>query len=55
MEEHLRRAMLLSRGDPMIFLERPIAASLLAAAVVLVLLIVLPNFRKTREVAFQED
>ena len=55
MEEHLRRAMLLSRGDPMIFLERPIAASLLAAAVVLVLLIVLPNFRRTREVACQED
>ena len=31
MEEQLRRAMLLSRGDPMVFLERPISATLLAA------------------------
>ncbi|MCZ6863412.1 MAG: tripartite tricarboxylate transporter permease [Alphaproteobacteria bacterium] len=30
MEEHLRRTMLLSRGDPMVFLERPISATLLA-------------------------
>ena len=30
MEEHLRRAMLLSRGDPMVFLERPISATMLA-------------------------
>lgn len=30
LEEHLRRAMLLSRGDAMVFLERPISASLLA-------------------------
>ena len=29
MEEQLRRAMLLSRGDPMVFLERPISATLL--------------------------
>jgi TctA family transporter len=55
MEEHLRRAMLLGRGDPTQFVTRPISAVLLAATVALVLLIVLPNFRKTREVAFQED
>ncbi len=30
MEEQLRRTMLLSRGDPMVFLERPISATLLA-------------------------
>ncbi|MCB4821319.1 tripartite tricarboxylate transporter permease [Roseicella aerolata] len=30
MEEHLRRAMLLSRGDPAVFIERPISATLLA-------------------------
>jgi len=29
MEEQLRRTMLLSRGDPMVFLERPISATLL--------------------------
>lgn len=33
MEEQLRRAMLLSRGDPMVFLERPISATLIAVTV----------------------
>ena len=37
MEENLRRAMLLSRGDPTTFLTRPISAAMLAAAVLLVL------------------
>jgi TctA family transporter len=54
MEENLRRSMVLSRGDPMIFLQRPISATLLALTACVVLLIVLPSFRKTREVAFQE-
>ena len=54
MEENLRRAMLLARGDPMIFLERPIAATLLAITAGVLLLMVLPNFRQTREVAFKE-
>ena len=31
MEEYLRRAMLISRGDPMVFLTRPISATLLAS------------------------
>jgi TctA family transporter len=35
MEEHLRRAMLLSRGDPMIFLQRPISAGFLAVTAAL--------------------
>jgi putative tricarboxylic transport membrane protein len=55
MEENLRRAMLLSRGDPTVFITRPISGTLLAVTALLVLLMVLPNFRKTREVAFQED
>ena len=55
MEENLRRAMLLSRGDPLVFLQRPISASLLALTAALVFVMVLPNFRSTREVAFQED
>lgn len=54
MEENLRRAMLLSRGDPMIFLQRPISATLLAISLVLILLLVLPAFRSNREEAFQE-
>ena len=54
MEENLRRAMVISRGDPMVFLERPISATLLALAVFVVALIVLPQIRRSREEAFQE-
>lgn len=50
MEDNLKRAMLLSRGDPMIFLERPISAALLglSAAVILLplLTMILRRFRK---------
>lgn len=35
MEEHLRRSMLLSRGDPMVFLERPISATLILITLVI--------------------
>ena len=55
MEENLRRALLLSRGDPTVFFTRPLSLVMLLMAAGLVLLIVLPNFRKTREVAFQEE
>jgi putative tricarboxylic transport membrane protein len=54
MEENLRRALLLSRGDPTVFATRPISAGLLVAAILLVLLIALPNIRRQREEAFQE-
>jgi TctA family transporter len=55
MEENLRRSLVISRGDPMVFLQRPISAVLLAATVFVVLaLIVLPQFRRTRKEAFQE-
>jgi TctA family transporter len=54
MEENLRRSLVISRGDPMVFLERPISAVLLLMTVAVVALIVLPQFRKTREEAFQE-
>jgi putative tricarboxylic transport membrane protein len=54
MEENLRRALVFLRGDPMIFLQRPISAGLLAATVLVILIIFLPNIRKTREVAFKE-
>ena len=55
MEENLRRALLLSRGDPTVFVMRPISLLMLVLAALLVVLIVLPNFRKTREAAFLED
>jgi TctA family transporter len=54
MEENLRRSLVLSRGDPMIFLQRPISAILLIITLFVVALIVLPTFRKTREEAFVE-
>ena len=43
MEEFFRRAMLLSRGDPMVFLERPGSAVLLGLALVLLLATALPS------------
>jgi len=55
MEENLRRALLLSRGDPTVFFTRPLSLVMLLMAAGLVLLIILPNFRKTRDVAFQEE
>jgi putative tricarboxylic transport membrane protein len=54
MEENLRRALLLSRCDPSVFATRPISAGLLAAAIMLVLVIAVPNIRRQREQAFQE-
>ena len=54
MEENLRRSLVISRGDPMVFIERPISAVLLAITVAVIALIILPQFRKAREEAFQE-
>ena len=54
MEEFLRRAMLLSKGDPTVLVTRPISAVMLGLAVLLLALVVLPSFSKTRDVAFQE-
>ncbi len=48
LEENLRRALLISRGDPMIFLTRPISAAFLAAAVLLLLVFLLPALRTGR-------
>ena len=54
MEENLRRAMRISGGDPMIFVNRPISLGLLIASLFLVLLVALPAIRTKREEAFQE-
>jgi TctA family transporter len=54
MEVYMRRAMLLSRGDPMVFIERPLSLTFLLIALVALILVILPNIRKTREQAFQE-
>ena len=54
MEENMRRAMLLSRGDPTVFFTRPLSLGLLVAAALLIVIVALPNIKKKREVAFQE-
>ncbi|MBE0588441.1 MAG: tripartite tricarboxylate transporter permease [Hydrogenophaga sp.] len=55
MEEYLRRAMLISRGDWSVFVTRPLSASLLAIAAVLLVVVLLPSIKKKREEAFIED
>jgi TctA family transporter len=54
-EENLRRAMQISYGDPKIFFTRPISLTLLILAAGLLVLVLLPAFKRTREVAFQEE
>ena len=54
MEENLRRAMLIARGDATVFLTRPISASLLAIALFLLVLAVLPSLRAKRDEVFTE-
>ena len=55
MEENFRRALLLSRGDFMTFLTRPLSLGLLIAAALLVVIVALPAVKKTREEAFVEE
>lgn len=55
MEEYLRRALIISRGDPMVFLTRPISATMLVIAVIAMTIVLLPAIRRTREQAFQKD
>ncbi len=55
MEENLRRALLISRGDWGTFVSRPLSAGLLAAAALLVVVVMLPSIRSKRQVAFQEE
>jgi len=55
MEENLRRAMLISRGDATVFVTRPLSAVLLAMAAALLILTLLPMLRKKREEVFVES
>jgi TctA family transporter len=54
MEENFRRAMYLSRGDPRVFIERPISAVLLLMSLALLVILVLPAVKRKREEVFQE-
>jgi putative tricarboxylic transport membrane protein len=55
MEEHLRRAMLISKGDATVFLSRPISATMLILALILLASVLAPTVRRKREEAFQEE
>lgn len=55
MEENLRRAMTLSRGSVSIFFTHPISLALIIASLTLLLLVLLPMIRRTRDEAFRED
>ena len=54
MEENLRRAMLIARGDPSTFITRPISGALLALATLLLVLALLPMIRSKRDEVFVE-
>ena len=55
MEENLRRALLLSRGDWGVFVTRPLSAGLLSAALLLIVIVALPSIKAKRAEAFVED
>ncbi len=55
MEENLRRALLLSRGDWSVFVTRPLSATLLALALLMLIIVLLPSVKKKREETFVED
>ncbi len=55
LEENLRRAMILSRGDPTTFVTRPISALLLAVAVLVLVVVFLPSVKRKREEVFVEE
>jgi len=55
MEENFRRALLLSRGNYNTFIDRPLSASLLAVALILVIIVALPSIKKKRKETFVEE
>ena len=55
LEEYLRRSLIISRGDPSVFVTRPLSAALLALAAVALTVAVLPSVRQKREAVFEEE
>ena len=55
LEEYLRRALTISRGDPTVFFTRPLSLVLLILAGILLVLVFSPKIAKKREEAFQEE
>jgi putative tricarboxylic transport membrane protein len=54
MEENLRRALALARGQAVVFVERPVSAALLAVAAIVLVLAVVPPLRRKRDEVFVE-
>jgi TctA family transporter len=54
MEENLRRALLISRGDPSVFITRPISAGFLIATVLFLVIMLAPTVRRKREEVLEE-
>ncbi|WP_433831681.1 tripartite tricarboxylate transporter permease [Actinoplanes sp. CA-015351] len=55
LEENLRRALIISRGDPSVFLTRPISAALLLLAAAALAITVLPAIRQRRDTVFTDE
>jgi TctA family transporter len=55
LEENMRRALVLSRGDYTVFVTRPISLTMLLIAVALLVVVIVPAVSKKREVVFQEE
>jgi TctA family transporter len=51
MEEYLRRAMLLSRGDPTVFFTRPISLAFMIATAAILVVMLAPAVRGPRDLA----
>jgi putative tricarboxylic transport membrane protein len=54
LEENLRRAMILGRGDPTVFVTRPISLVLLLLMLAVLIIVTLPSIRKKRDEVFTE-
>jgi len=53
MEENLRRALLISRGDPTVFFTRPISLSFMLAGGLILFTMIAPSIRKRKEEAYE--
>jgi putative tricarboxylic transport membrane protein len=55
LEEHLRRAMIISHGDWTVFVRRPLSATLLTIAALVLVITLLPAVSRKREQVFVEE
>ncbi|MBI3935515.1 MAG: tripartite tricarboxylate transporter permease [Betaproteobacteria bacterium] len=53
MEENLRRALLISRGDPTVFFTRPISLAFMIASAAILFTMIMPSIRKRKIEAYE--